>query len=200
MIYFTSDIHFSHSAIIRYSNRPYSSIEEMDEALISNWNSIVKPNDEIWHLGDFAFCNSDKLESIIRRLNGRKGFVIGNHDKELIKALKQTPSLASEGIQHYKEIKQNGVLYVLFHYGQRVWNKSHYGSIHLFGHSHGTLPPYGKSVDVGVDAKFITEEYRPVSIDEINEFMKNKKYNIEEENATIIQEGYIAKNEVWAGE
>ncbi|MCB0745233.1 MAG: hypothetical protein KDC67_15095, partial [Ignavibacteriae bacterium] len=75
-----------------------------------------------------------------------------------------------------KEISVNGQFICLYHYGCRVWNKSHHGSWHLYGHSHGSLPPMGKSVDVGVDAPYITgqAEYRPFSFEEIEKKKKNR--------------------------
>ena len=164
MIYFTSDLHIGHKNIIKYSNRPFSSVEEMNEALIANWNKTVKPEDDIWHLGDFFFTK-EKQEAIdiLNKLNGRKHLIWGNHDKQLKEIVKSNPNIVSS-YQDYKELKYNNHLFVLFHYGQRVWNKCHIEgnySIHLYGHSHGVLPPYNNSVDVGVDAKFITDEYRP---------------------------------------
>ena len=79
-------------------------------------------------------------------------------------------------IEPYREIKVGEQMICLFHYGCRVWNKAHYGSWMLYGHSHGSLPPYGKSVDVGVDAKFIHNEYRPTHFEEIQLFMERQSY------------------------
>lgn len=174
-IYFCSDTHFGHANIIKYSNRPFYSIEEMNESLINNWNSVVKPNDIVYHLGDFAFLPYKNLKQIARRLNGIKHFIMGNHDKEILK--NKNDLISSEtfsSIQDYLELKHNNKHIVLFHFGCRVWNKSHHGSIHLYGHSHGALPSYGKSVDVGVDCKEITNEYRPISFEEIIIFMKDR--------------------------
>ena len=53
-VYFTADQHFSHAGIIGLCKRPFRSIEEMDEAMIANWNTVVGPDDDVWHLGDFA--------------------------------------------------------------------------------------------------------------------------------------------------
>ncbi len=195
MIYFTSDIHENHKNIIKYSNRPYSSVEEMDEAIVKNWNDMVKPNDEIYHLGDFSFSRDHKhIADFIKRLNGKKHFIWGNHDEELKKTLIKYPNLATSA-DSYKELKIDKTLICLFHYGQRVWNKSHHGSIQLYGHSHGTLPPYGKSVDVGFDAKFITEGYRPISLDEVFDYMKTK-----EPEGLVKQEDRVSNGEVWIGE
>lgn len=171
-IWFISDTHFGHSNIIKYSNRPFASVHEMNEVLITNWNALVKPNDVVWHLGDFAFMPSNKFNNLIDRLNGKINIVLGNHDKAITK--NKCLNTTKISIQNYAELKVNNNLIVMFHYGQRVWNKSHHGSIHLYGHSHGSLPPYGKSVDVGVDCKEITHEYRPISLEEIEFFMSKR--------------------------
>jgi len=177
MIHFTSDTHWGHKNIIQYSKRPFSSVEDMNEALIKNWNDRVGQYDTVYHLGDFAFMPYDDLKKTARRLNGIKHLIRGNHDKEIMK--NKNDLLASRtfaSIQDYYELKHEGAHIILFHYGQRVWNKSHHGSIMLYGHSHGSLPPFGKSVDVGVDCKEITEEYRPVSFDEVISYMKKREF------------------------
>lgn len=78
--YFTSDTHFGHTNIIQYEkeHRPFSTVEEMNEALIENWNKIVRPNDRVYHLGDFCFGRHNI--DIANRLNGEKRLVMGNHD------------------------------------------------------------------------------------------------------------------------
>jgi calcineurin-like phosphoesterase family protein len=172
-LHFCSDFHFYHSRIIEYSKRPFSSVEDMNEALIKNWNTVVKPNDEVWDLGDFSFGDYNKTVSVLKRLNGRHNFVMGNHDKVITKNKEELlKSGLLSSIQDYKEIKYNGQMIVLFHFSLRVWNKSHHSSWHAWGHSHDSLSqPYGKSIDVGVDSKVITNEYRPISFDEMKEFM-----------------------------
>jgi calcineurin-like phosphoesterase family protein len=175
-ILFTSDTHWGHANIIRYSNRPYADVEEMNEALIKNWNAVVNPTDTVWHLGDFAFLQFSKFKSIIWRLNGDIHVVLGNHDKLITQNQHEILRQGKiKSIQTYAEVKAEGRFIVLFHYGQRVWNKSHHGSIHLYGHSHGSLPPHGLSVDVGVDCKEITSEYRPVSLAEVTKYMDARK-------------------------
>jgi calcineurin-like phosphoesterase family protein len=175
--WFISDTHFGHTNIIRYSNRPYSDVEEMNQKMIAEWNCRVKPNDDVYHLGDFAFLPLPKLKSLLWSLNGRINLMLGNHDKEIIKNRKE---LLEQGkfatIQHYRELKIAGKMLVLFHYGQRTWNKAHHGSIHLYGHSHGSLPPHGLSVDVGVDCKEITPEYRPIHLDEVLDYMSKRTF------------------------
>jgi calcineurin-like phosphoesterase family protein len=193
MIHFISDTHFSHRRICEYSGRPFSSVEEMNEALITNWNQRVQPTDTVYHLGDFSFSSYDEFKRLIHRLHGKIHIILGNHDKmiiqhreELLATKWKHPGIGS--IQYYLELKAEGQLFCLFHYGCRVWRNSHHGSIMLYGHSHGSLPPHGKSVDVGVDCKEITPDYRPISITEVIAYMSKRQgetvdhhENIEEE-------------------
>lgn len=172
--YFTSDVHWGHKNIIKYSNRPFGSVEEMNRQLIENWNARVKPDDYVFSLGDFSFMKIGQVIEILKQLNGNIYMILGNHDEEIQnnRQLLLDMELVKQ-ITTYKEIKINGQMICLFHYGCRVWNKSHRGSWLLFGHSHGSLPPFNRSVDVGVDAPFITgkAEYRPFSFYEIKDFM-----------------------------
>lgn len=176
-IFFTSDCHWGHSNIIKFCNRPFSSVEEMNEGLIERWNEVVKPGDIVWSLGDFAFMPYDNIVEIIKRLNGNLHMVLGNHDQKIAQNRKELleSGLVKE-IRDYKELSWNKQRICLFHYGQRAWNGSHYGSWQLFGHTHGDMEPYGKSVDVGVDSAFIlgTAPYRPFSFEEIESFMRNQ--------------------------
>lgn len=81
-IFFTSDTHFGHKNILEYCKRPYSSVEEMNEVLIKNWNEVVPEDGIIFHLGDFAFGGSTLFNSILPRLNGTKVLILGNHDNK----------------------------------------------------------------------------------------------------------------------
>lgn len=76
-----ADTHFGHENIIRYCDRPFESVEQMDEALISNWNNRVRNDDIVWVLGDFALGSKDYVKSITKKLNGRKKLILGNHDR-----------------------------------------------------------------------------------------------------------------------
>ena len=173
--WFTSDTHFGHNNIIKYCNRPFASAQEMDEAMIANWNLQVRPDDTVYHLGDFAFTDAAKLMRLLDRLNGTKILVYGNHDKPV----KSSPGVREkfERCVDYHEIyiqdpsvdggKQH---IVLCHYAMLVWNKGHRGSWMLHGHSHGSLKyPYkSRILDVGVDSHF----YAPISYEEVKQKMK----------------------------
>lgn len=156
-IWFTADTHFGHANIIRYAKRPFSSVEQMDEAMIHSWNDRVKPGDTIYHLGDFAFGDHNKY---LPRLNGGKILIEGNHDP---KRLKKAKGWAA--IHKMLEVMVDMKHIVLCHYALRVWNRSHQGSLHFYGHSHGGLPGDNQSCDVGVDCW----GYRPITLSEAKE-------------------------------
>lgn len=81
MIFFTSDLHFFHKAVIGYDNRPFHTIEDMNSHLIYKWNSVVKEKDVVYVLGDFGFCQISLIKNILNSLNGRKILIAGNHDR-----------------------------------------------------------------------------------------------------------------------
>ena len=80
MIYFSSDTHYFHARIIEYCKRPFNSVDEMNSEMIRRWNEVVKPEDTVYHLGDFALGKSEQIAPIVQSLNGKKYFVPGNHD------------------------------------------------------------------------------------------------------------------------
>lgn len=79
-LFLTSDSHFNHVNIIKFCNRPFDSVEEMNETLISNWNNTVPKDGIVFHLGDFAFGGSEVWHKILSRLNGQIHLILGNHD------------------------------------------------------------------------------------------------------------------------
>ena len=175
MIWFTSDTHFNHANIIKYSERPFENINEMTEVMITNWNSRVMPGDVVYHLGDFGLSygrrHAATIDSLLARLVGNKFLIRGNHDREEVYKNTQWTK-----VEHYHELTvktkdNNAQKIVLAHYAHRVWNKMHYGSWMLHGHSHGSLDDIGgKTVDVGVDCW----NYAPVSLDELTIFMRDR--------------------------
>lgn len=166
MIYITSDLHLNHFNIIKYTNRPFKTLNEMNDTIINNWNSKISNNDTVYILGDFCFKNTNDF---VNKLNGKDLFLLrGDHDSssQSYNKLKIVDRILTLEINKYP--------IVLSHWAFRVWWKSHYNSIMLYGHSHGKLEPIGKSHDVGVD----NNNFYPWSIDEIFELMKNKPNNI----------------------
>ena len=170
-VFFTADHHFGHTNIIRYSNRPFASAEEMNETLIKNWNREVSPTDTVYHLGDVSVLRPEKTRGILDRLNGKIYLIRGNHDAAATHRLCRD---RFEWIKDYQFVAFNGAVKVaLCHYAMRVWDRKHHGAYHLYGHSHGSLPPPpGElSIDIGVDCC----DYRPISLDQVQEVMEARR-------------------------
>lgn len=149
--FFTADTHFGHRLMLKF--RPFSSTDEMDEHLIDSWNSVVRPDDIVWHLGDFSTHDEARTKQIFQRLQGRKRLILGNHDLHADGSVRKSlRGLAWDQLPAlYAEVKQDGERIALHHYAMRTWSASVHGSWHFYGHSHGRLPPYGRSRDCGVD-------------------------------------------------
>ncbi len=163
--WFTSDTHFGHANIIGHCARPYSTVAEMDAALIANWNAVVGRDDDVWHLGDFAYRGTASASSYLARLAGRKHLIHGNHDSAHSRA-----DAGWTSSQPMAEISVEGRRVVLLHYAMRVWPRCHHGSLHLYGHSHGALPGDSQSCDVGVDVP--EWSYRPVSVAQVEAHLR----------------------------
>ncbi len=165
MKYTTSDMHFGHANIIKYCNRPWSTVEEMDFNLIKNWNSVVKPEDEVYELGDFTFHREPGvIQSILNRLNGTIYHINGNHDKWLVK----NPELGRRfaWVKDYFELKEAKKHFVMFHFPIAAWHKAHHGAIHIHGHEHGNFDKNNvglRRIDVGTDP----QQYFPVTLDAV---------------------------------
>jgi calcineurin-like phosphoesterase family protein len=171
MIYFTADTHYMHKNIIKYCNRPFASVESMNDILVDNINKVVRKEDVLYHLGDWSFGYAREFRD---RLNCDNIILIyGNHDKEIRKS-RDLQNMFTSIYDSYHEININGQDITLCHYAMKVWNKSHRGAWHLYGHSHGSLPDDSNSLsfDCGVDCW----EFYPIDMDEISKVMKNKKF------------------------
>jgi calcineurin-like phosphoesterase family protein len=151
MIYFISDTHFGHKNILKYDDRPFPSIEEHDLTLLDNINRVLKPGDTLWHLGDVAW-NQKAYEWFFENLHLDIDLRLlrGNHDNRWESPVPQID---------VAELKFEGHKIFLSHYPHLSWPNRSHGSIHLFGHVHGTLKGVGRSMDVS--ANMIN--YTPIS-------------------------------------
>ncbi len=142
----------------------------MNKAMINNWNSVVKPEDNIYHLGDVGFLDEGPLYNILSQLNGRKHLIWGNHDQ----TIKKSEKIRSLFVwcKDYHEFKKDGHTICLFHYPIGEWNKAHRGAYHLHGHCHGNYkyPREGRCMDVG--ANLIN--HTPIEFDEVIRRLVNK--------------------------
>lgn len=175
--FFTSDLHLSHRNIIKYCNRPFKDENEMNEAIVSRWNNTVSPKDIVYVVGDVTFEKDEaKRDWLLHRLNGEKHLVWGNHDKLLHKWQRHFKTAQDIAVLHVPPEANNGKgqRIVMCHYAMRVWDQSHYGTWHLYGHSHGSLPdePTSLSCDVGVDSW----DFTPVTMEQLARHMARKKF------------------------
>jgi len=170
MIWFTADFHLSHNNIIKYCNRPFKSVKEMDAMIMGNIEDLVKSSDMLYYLGDLTFSPSVARCFFDRFSDQQIHFIIGNHDTRL------TIKIAKEyciSVAYIKDIKIKEQPITLCHYAMRVWNKSHYNAWQLYAHSHGMLPPLGKQYDVGVD----NNNFRPISSEELTRRLEKQPDN-----------------------
>jgi calcineurin-like phosphoesterase family protein len=154
--FFTSDQHFGHAGARSFYRRPFASVTAMDAAMIERWNAMVGPDDEVWHLGDFAVRQSaERVTELPRLLHGRKHLVTGNNDTAAV-----TGCAGWCSVQSYAELAVDGLTVVLCHYPFRTWRDMAKGVLNLHGHSHGRLKPLPRQFDVGVDVW----DFRPVCL------------------------------------
>jgi calcineurin-like phosphoesterase family protein len=163
---FTSDHHFGHGGARGLFKRPFASVAEMDAAMAACWNEVVRPGDEVWHLGDFAVRQSAlRMGELLDALAGTKHLIVGNNDGPATTGLPQWAS-----VQTYAEIEVHGTWLILCHYPLRTWNRISRGALDLHGHSHGRLAPLPRQVDVGVDLW----DFRPITLAEIRTHLRRR--------------------------
>ncbi len=172
MIWFTADFHLSHKNIIKYCNRPFLNVDEMDETLINNITECLNPKDILYFLGDLTFKKVSALKffEALNSLEIQTHFITGNHDSSDVIKLARKHCIS---VSQLKDIIINDISITLCHYAMRVWNKSHFNSWQLFGHSHGKVDSIGKQYDIGIDRN----NYYPVSFDKLNSIMDKKQDN-----------------------
>lgn len=185
--WFTSDLHFFHRNITKYTDRNLvTTAEQHDEWLFDLWNSQVKPGDFVYHIGDFAFSKGyDQLARVVSRLNGQKFFIKGNHDNE-----DHLDRLLEDHLivkwKHYKEIKIGETPTVLFHFPISSWHRQSHGSWHLHGHCHSNLKEMhtnGKMLDVGIDNAYkLTGKHQFFTEQMITEYMQGREMHVADEH------------------
>jgi Predicted phosphoesterase or phosphohydrolase len=182
--FYTADLHFGHALMLSPTAcvRPFSSVAEMDEALIRNWNAVVGPEDIVYVIGDFSFGLGDeaRVRGIFHRLAGRKFLILGNHDYDRKDRNRVHPVIAGLGWEHIAqqyETTDEGERVFMSHYAQRTWPGIRKGAWHFFGHCHGRLAPYGRSRDVGVDCPDCC--YAPRTFRELTQNMRDEPVSFE---------------------
>ncbi len=193
-VYFTSDTHFNHDKPFIYEARGYKNRVEHNDALIEKINELVRPEDTLFHLGDFCLnITPPEFVQILDRINCQNiAYIWGNHNSCIRKHYED--SVAGEYqrkdievypyavgkltyLGYYKEVIVNGQMIVIHHYPHQIWNQMQRGAWQLSGHSHYTNPtthvdnPSNKILDVGWDG-----HSKPLSFSEIQKIMMNKSH------------------------
>ncbi|GKS13325.1 metallophosphatase [Paenibacillus chitinolyticus] len=129
--FFISDHHFGHKLIIDFESRPFADADEMTEVMIQKWNAAVGSEDKVFHLGDFSFLNQERTQEIVRKLNGYKFLVLGNHDRGRSRSWWLDAG--------FDEVSEYPVLYkdffLLSH--EPVYMNKHMPYVNVHGHIHG---------------------------------------------------------------
>ena len=162
-VWVTSDTHFNHARIIEYCNRPFASVEEMNEKLIENWNSVVKPDDKVIHLGDFAFGGKTKVQDVFKRLNGKIDLVMGNHDRLKIKDYYE---MGFHRVYDHPVVYQN---FFIMSHAPLQWIKDGDVYANLYGHVHD-MEVYNTWTKNTCCACVERHGYKPISF----EYIKSK--------------------------
>lgn len=186
-MWFTSDTHFFHSKVVEYCQRPFVSVEEMNEELIARWNSVVHRDDIVFHLGDFCFGKPENWHYILDRLKGRIYLVLGNHDAGHIS---DDVAARFERVAFQMRLNVNGQKIYLNHFPFLSYSGDIHGTWQLFGHIHSNLHNYNivseqrlamlqpNQYDVGVD----NNNFTPVSYRQIEEIVDRQNRIHREEN------------------
>lgn len=191
-IWFTADQHWGHENIIKFCDRPFETVEEMDKALIENWNEVIKPGDTVFHLGDFTLEDYVIAVSYFNQLNGHIKFLSNpwHHDKRWLEVLLTEPNYKNVVREAtYKktetfellppmvvlEITEMGaspypLAITLCHYPLSVWDRKHYGAWHLHGHTHKQNNSEEFILNIGVDCM----NYYPISLGGVLQYMYEK--------------------------
>lgn len=185
-VFVSADHHLGHENIIKFCNRPFESVDEMDQALIDNWNKVVKPDNTVYHLGDFTLGDWKMARDYLNQLNGNINFLCNpwHHDKRWLpksdrvfvgdKVIRFLPPMV---VLEVPELgKDNHPLAItLCHYPLAVWDRKHYSGICFHGHCHSNYQGEGLILDVGVDNIYkLFVEYRPVSLVEVFNYLVNR--------------------------
>ncbi|MBS5216474.1 MAG: metallophosphoesterase family protein [Clostridiales bacterium] len=175
MNYYISDMHFGHRNVLKYDKRPFSSVEEMDEILISNWNRKVKDHDDIWILGDFCYHSEKDPAFYLKQLKGKKHLIVGNHDRVTLSsdsAIRYFKSI--ERMQHIKDGKEN---IIMCHFPIADWNAKKRGCYHIYGHIHNArddIYEFMRKQERALNAGCMINNYEPATLEELIE--NNKRF------------------------
>lgn len=170
-IWMTSDLHFGHDREFIWGPRGFKNVQEMNEAIVKNWNAVVAPEDKVYVLGDLMLGDNEAGIKMIKQLKGTIHVILGNHDtKTRAEMYKECPNVAD--VQHATVIKFKGYTFYLSHYPTMTSNHDENKplkaqTISLCGHSHYTnkFEDMGKGIIYHVEME--AHNCKPILIEEI---------------------------------
>jgi len=174
-IFFTSDLHFYHNRDFVWAARGFSSVDEMNEILVENYNKIVKSSDICYILGDcYLNCTDEQGIEMLERLNGNKQLIIGNHDTDKkLDAMEQAGVFQSVRFAAGLKLSKHKYAY-MSHFPTMTGNGKDAHIISLYGHTHQKLPKMENSSIVGYNVGVDAWNNRPVAIEEIKELLRHE--------------------------
>lgn len=165
---YISDLHFGHSNVIRFDNRPFADVDEMDRTMIDLWNARVSQQDDVFIVGDLIYKSEKDPVWYLERLRGHKHLILGNHDSHITENPKALSYI--ETIDKMMHVADNGNQIVLCHYPLAEWYKSRHGSWLIYGHIHNKKEEtydYMRTRERALNAAACINNYTPVSFNEL---------------------------------
>lgn len=168
MFYYTSDLHFGHKNVLKFDDRPFSDVDEMDRCLIESWNNRVREEDTVYILGDFCYRSSRTAKWYLQQLKGQKILIIGNHDGPTLQD--------SESMKYFEDFRpmmhvtDGNKQICLCHFPIAEWNGFYRGSWHIYGHIHNCKNEtyeFMRTRERALNAGCMINHYVPVTFAEL---------------------------------
>lgn len=164
-VWFISDTHFYHHNIIRYCNRPFKNVEEMNQTMIQNWNNIINKEDKVFHLGDFSFGDFDEIKGIACRLNGNKYLIKGNHDRH---STQFYLDCGFKGVYDYPILYNE--FYILSHWPIYLMPNVPYVNLHGHIHNNQEISCISEGKNLYYNLSVEVNDYKPINFEKIKKY------------------------------
>lgn len=171
VIYYIGYMHLGHKKVIEYDNRPFETVEEMDAALIENWNKVVNEDDHVYIIGDFIYRSSHVASYYLKQLKGHKHLIIGNHDLKIIED--EDASFYFDSIERLGYVKDGETDVVMCHYPIAEWNgkrRKKNKSYHVYSHIHNRNDEtyeFMKNQEGALNAGCMINNYTPATLEQL---------------------------------
>lgn len=178
MIYYISDLHIGYKNAIRFDERPFADIDEMEREIVRRWNEKVGADDDVYILGDVFYRYKGSRADFLKRLGGRLHLIVGNHDFEILK--NEAALGCFESVDKLRQIVDDGRRVVMCHYPIISWNMKHFGAYHVYGHVHANINEgtiFMMKQERAFNAGCMINNYEPctlLELEENNRFFKDR--------------------------